>query len=175
MTLPFSETINGKQTYFAEKIWACLQDKQDKMCICDTHKFGNPCIDYGDLWTKFDIGDNRSFDKSIFPNSLPKIHTIRRDEYNRWKAGKLIHPVYGNRTKNRVQFAPTFRCTGIQTIKIEWTDLPFANVYIDGKLIDMEVEKKLAINDGFYYTQDFFRWFNSDFKGKIIHWTDFRY
>ncbi len=28
---------------------------------------------------------------------------------------------------------------------------------------------------GFDSVEDFFRWFDTDFKGKIIHWTDLRY
>ena len=33
----------------------------------------------------------------------------------------------------------------------------------------------LAKHDGFNSMEDFFKWFDKDFKGKIIHWTDFRY
>jgi len=35
--------------------------------------------------------------------------------------------------------------------------------------------KTLARNDGFESVDDFFKWFNADFQGKIIHWTDFKY
>lgn len=28
---------------------------------------------------------------------------------------------------------------------------------------------------GFDSVKDFFRYFNKDFKGKIIHWTDLKY
>ena len=30
-------------------------------------------------------------------------------------------------------------------------------------------------NDGFDSIENFLRWFNKDFEGKIIHWTGFRY
>jgi len=33
----------------------------------------------------------------------------------------------------------------------------------------------LAKNDGFEGIEDFFKWFNEDFKGKIIHWTNYKY
>jgi len=34
---------------------------------------------------------------------------------------------------------------------------------------------KSPFNDGFESLQDFFNWFNKPFRGKIIHWTDFKY
>jgi hypothetical protein len=33
----------------------------------------------------------------------------------------------------------------------------------------------IAVNDGFNGLFDFFKYFNKDFTGKIIHWTDLRY
>lgn len=33
----------------------------------------------------------------------------------------------------------------------------------------------LCLNDGFDSAHSFFNWFNKDFQGQIIHWTDFRY
>lgn len=35
--------------------------------------------------------------------------------------------------------------------------------------------KQLAINDGFDSLESFYGYFNKDFSGKIIHWTDLRY
>ena len=35
--------------------------------------------------------------------------------------------------------------------------------------------RELAKNDGFESVEDFFAYFNKDFKGKIIHWTDLQY
>ena len=34
---------------------------------------------------------------------------------------------------------------------------------------------QLAINDGFESLKHFFEYFNEDFEGKIIHWTDLKY
>lgn len=35
--------------------------------------------------------------------------------------------------------------------------------------------EELAMNDGFESVDQFFAWFNKDWKGKIIHWTDLKY
>jgi hypothetical protein len=34
---------------------------------------------------------------------------------------------------------------------------------------------KLSKNEGFNLVDDFFRFFNKDFEGKIIHWTNYKY
>jgi len=41
-------------------------------------------------------------------------------------------------------------------------------------LSEIELEQ-LAKNDGFNSVEDFWNWFTEDFKGQIIHFTDFRY
>ena len=110
-----------------------------------------------------------------------KIHTIRQDMYNRWKADNLIHFVINNRTPERFQFAPIIKCKSVQSIKIRYiydarTDaftIPY--VSIDEKILSNEEVKKLALNDGFESVKDFFKYFKYDFKGKLIHWTDFKY
>ena len=33
----------------------------------------------------------------------------------------------------------------------------------------------LVQNDGFASISDFFKFFNKDYTGKIIHWTDLKY
>lgn len=117
----------------------------------------------------------------------PKLHTIREDKHNRWKPGVKIHPVINNRTKDRFQFAPTLVCTGVQEIHIQHYPGQILT-YVDRQLFgdvfhhglddiyeytnDLET---LAINDGFPSVEAFFRWFNKDFGGKIIHWTDLKY
>jgi len=35
--------------------------------------------------------------------------------------------------------------------------------------------KILSANDGFDSVEQFFQWFDKDFKGKLIHWTDYEY
>lgn len=109
----------------------------------------------------------------------PKIHTIRTDYKNRWKAGCKIHAVYNNRTKNMFKFAPTFECNGTQTIEIKYFYSDDADaqteVWIDGRLLIQSEIELLAKNDGFDNVYTFFLYFHTDFKGKIIHFTNFRY
>lgn len=168
MTLSFSTEINGKPNYLVEKIWKWLWDNTD--------------FEYGATWyehgyqrlrpAKYIEQENIHFHK-------PKLHTIRRDEQNRWKAGNTVHPVIYNRTPDRFQFAPDFKCTGTQPIVIEWEDNCACikveageNSYRYLSAFEME---ELAINDGFESIKDFFAYFNVNFEGKIIHWSDIRY
>ena len=106
-----------------------------------------------------------------------KKHTIREDKHNRWRSGKQIHFATGVRTKNYNNFK-TGTCRSIQKIKIEYIgtfSYLDAEVKVDGKILSNEEINILAKNDGFESIEDFFEWFNKDFKGKIIHWTDFKY
>ena len=157
MVLGFKTKIDGKLTYFVQKILACVMPEYKKEFI-------------------------------------PKIHSIRNG--NRWKAGMLIHMATGVRTKNYFQFNQNIRgleqCKSVQSIDIQYS-LDYIYVIIDGKTeaiwrnhksldndfysneIDCPMIFQLAKNDGFNSVTDFFRWFNSNFKGQIIHWTDFRY
>jgi len=123
------------------------------------------------------------FDRKII--SGQKKHTIRVDQHDRWRAGRQINHCHGVRTKHFDNFYNN-DCTGTQKIEIKWSNLykdaPRAAVYIDDKCIGTYTNmypsgllKVLAYNDGFDSVQDFFKWFNKDFEGKIIHWTDLRY
>lgn len=126
-----------------------------------------------------------------FPHK-PKIHTIREDKNNRWKAGMDIHMVINNRTKNRFQFAPVVKCVSVQEIEIDSYESDIKShftyskhlgnyrykvfrVWIDGKMRPIRELEKLAINDGFDSAEDFFKYFNKDFKGKLIHWSNLKY
>lgn len=113
----------------------------------------------------------------------PKIHTMRVG--NRWRSGMTIHMAIGVRTKNYHQFNKGIpeleKVKSIQNITIKvFSGHPnggnFYAIRIDGgnELSRSEVEK-LAINDGFSSIFEFEKWFNKDFEGQIIHWTDFKY
>ena len=115
-----------------------------------------------------------------------KIHTIREDSHDRWKPGNTIQFATGIRTKNYNCFKEGV-CLGVQTIQIMHT-IGTVTVYIDGSAfgsvfhhgLDDIYEYSndlldLAKNDGFEDLESFFKWFNKDFKGKLIHWTDFKY
>ena len=98
---------------------------------------------------------------------------------------------HGNRSQDKEYNC--FRedvCRSIQSIQIQHLDeKPYyqireTRVIIDGKLYfrriafkddPQGVMEKPAKNDGFDSVEDFFKWFHSDFQGKIVHWTDFRY
>lgn len=119
-----------------------------------------------------------------------KIHTIREDKTDRWKAGNIIHMATGVRTKNYNQFSERV-CMAVEPFEIIYTrhekTKTTANVYVNYKLlgqalwVDCKLKASsfsvdmLAANDGFLTPTEFFEWFHSDFKGKIIHWTDFKY
>ena len=116
--------------------------------------------------------------KKQFPDLIMKgikIHTIREDRFMRWHKGIKIHFATGVRTKNYNQFRDG-ECKGVQKVVILWEGgVPI--VYIGGAEFPSTANQValLAKNDGFESTEDFFKWFNKDFKGEIIHWTNFMY
>lgn len=120
------------------------------------------------------IGFKEKFKEPILKGA--KIHTIREDAHNRWKQGRKIHMATGVRTKNYNQFYEDV-CKSIQGIEITRVSdyLNDTIVTVDGRKLNLSEIQQLAWNDGFENLIDFWMWFNADFKGKIIHWTDFRY
>jgi hypothetical protein len=118
------------------------------------------------------LGFKERFVKPILERT--KIHSIRTDEKNRWKPLILIHFATGVRTKNYNQFKLD-TCKSVQTIEIIYYKNYFPIVKIDNRKLKFNEIIILAKNDGFNSLSDFFEWFNSDYKGKIIHWTDFKY
>ena len=122
------------------------------------------------------LGFKEQFEGRIKNGS--KIHTIREDKHNRWKPGMTIHFAKGVRTKNYKQFHQG-QCVSVQSIKIKYTDIkPFEKtiiVLIDNRILSLNEISTLAVKDGFKSVFDFYDWFNKDFKGKIIHWTNLRY
>jgi len=153
MTLAFSQTLNGKQTNFVNKI---LQSIPGRSTII--------------------------FDENFQVIKVtPKIHTIREDKKDNWKPGRQIHFVINNRTAKREQFGPVMPCISTQTININWgynkEDEQFNElmVLVDGNELTKTQIDELAKNDGFDSTEDFLKYFNKNFTGKLIHWTDFKY
>ena len=172
MNLAFSTILNNKPTYFVEKILKSIGTYYFKHQNC--------YVDLEEYFDKYTIQDN------VLKCYLePKIHTIRRDEKDRWKRDNKIHFVINPRTKDRVQFAPIMFVKSIQTIEIVYytdrevliNDLPSKRAIVidDKKRLTDDQILKIAINDGFDNVEDFFNYFNDDFLGKIIHWTDFQY
>ena len=180
MTLGFSTKwpdrmgeLAGQPNYFVEKVWNELTYTgspyihKPMMDISWNIHNNNHITKFGKQW---DMPDNPVYAKP---------HTIREDPSNRWRVGMDIHFVIYNRTKNRFQFAPVIKCVSTQEIKIIWT--PYntrpLEVQIDNKWFNPYGRsiKRLAINDGFPSVEAFFQYFDKNFYGKIIHWTDLRY
>ncbi len=113
----------------------------------------------------------------VFKNGYtPKLHTIRKSK--RFMPGTKLHMAYGVRTKFYEQFnydIPELeKCVSTQEIRIEW----FLNgciVWVDDRALDEDEITELARNDGFNSLIEFLRYFNENFEGQIIHWTDLRY
>ena len=156
MILSFSTHINEKPSYFVEKIHSGLLQN--------------------DLMYGFDISYDHHFNINVLSNCEPKLHTIREDKNNRWKAGVMIDFFINVRTKSMFRFAPRLPVVSIQKILIKYWDKS-PKIYIDGRNFPVDDTNvwQLAQNDGFDNIVDFFAYFDKDFTGKIIHWTDLRY
>lgn len=173
MTLAFMQTfpkglktIGGKPTKFVEKIWQSFPEEITVEVFSD-YLDGLELVQYD-----FDVNAIDMYEK---------IHTIRRDSKNRWNAGKDIHFAINNRTPERLQFAPVVKCVSTQEIEVTYhEDICDKNaneptVIVDGKMLNMAEMETLAENDGFADTHEFCCYFNKDFKGKLIHWTNLKY
>jgi len=162
MILPFSQQINGNPTYFPEKIWSGLLKHDYELYSDYLHPDGRPAeLKNAGYYKKF----------------RPKIHTLREDHKGRWSAGKLIHMVIDNRRPTMRSIAPVITCTGVQKVSIIYSVYAHCHpkVEIDGVELKIKTLRKLVANDGFESLTDFFAYFNKDWTGKIIHWTNFRY
>ena len=164
MILSFKTQINGKPTYFPEKIWQGFPDSES----------------YIEQWfTDGKIYEGYDFHPDAF-GMFPKLHTIRKDEKGRWKKDVMIDFFINARTKNMFRFAPKIPVVSIQNFRLFFfTDAPYCYnvpaVYIDEKFITGNDLLQLVQNDGFDDVKSFFEYFNEDFEGKILHWTDLRY
>lgn len=164
MILPFSTQINGKPTYFVEKIHSGLLQN--------------------DLLQGFDLGSDHNFDLDKLCTCEPKLHTIREDEKDRWKVGNKIDFFINCRQKDMFRFAPVLPVVSTQKVQIIYKGL-FVAVAIDGTLFYSSSDNslgqgnlrmlQLSQNDGFDSIEDFFTYFDKDFTGKIIHWTGLKY
>ncbi len=107
-----------------------------------------------------------------------KVHTIRVDKANRWKAGNNLEAYNGPYWKGqkRIKFFEG-TCHSTQAITIRYGDnkLHRPAIEVDGTLLSELECIHLAINDGFNSLDDFLKWFDDDFTGKIIHWTELKY
>ena len=111
MILPFSTQLNGKPTYFVEKIHACLESQKLLYRGENLETFDRR---YFELFT------HSPFDYINYFNE--KKHTIREDKKNRWKAGTKIDFFINVRQKNMFRFAPVLPVVSIQKIEFIWKD-----------------------------------------------------
>jgi hypothetical protein len=169
MILGFSTQLNGKPTYFVERILKGISK----------YHFKNKEL-YIDL---------SEYYKHIIPYNVrkchlkPKLHTIREDKNDRWQTGTKIDFFVNCRQPTMFRFAPVLPVVSTQKIYITYTKSKKTMVFIDDvcfymQNLSLEGNHKmlhLAQNDGFDTIQDFFAYFNEDFKGKIIHWTELKY
>lgn len=117
------------------------------------------------------IGFNKQFVAKIKRGT--KIHTIREDKHNRWKVGMTMHMATGVRTKNCKEFARK-KCISVQKIRIKYYS-NYIHVKIGNRVLSDGEVIRLACNDGFAGVKYFKEWFNRDFVGKIVHWTNVKY
>lgn len=168
MILPFKTKFdNGEPTCFVEKILdACFR--------------GLIAVDKDILNIKYAECKDRGLFDTLSPAHLDtKLHTIRIDKHNRWRAGVDIHARVNNRTKDTYQFAPTFTCVSTQEISIKCVkaknDHYYMKIFIDGRELDFTESLHLSENDGFDTFDEFKYYFRKGFEGKIIHFTSLRY
>lgn len=186
MTLSFKTKLEDQtETKFVQRIWDGLLYNG----LATEEQFREYSSKFD--WWWWSITDDQ-WDRQNFA----KIHTLREDKADRWKAGMPIHFVINNRRPDRLQFAPVLPCVSTQKIRIEkesidptlpkgmasgWNIKNF-KVWIDDKHYtkpigyDEDKVEFLAHQDGFMFDHQFIDWWPEGvWKGKIIHWTNFRY
>lgn len=102
-----------------------------------------------------------------------KIHTIRADKNDRWRAGLKIQFATGARTKYYHQFALGM-CSEVKKIRINPN---YKSAYFYSEEFNLWVTddvEVLAKNDGFDSVEDFWKWFNEPFEGKLIYFKLFK-
>ena len=181
MILPYSTKINGNPTYFVERIHKGIRENYMLAPI-------DPSIHYP---------TNYNF---IAKDKLPsKYHSIREDKNDRWKVGTKIDFFINARQKNMFRFAPVLPVVSTQKIEFIWKDNTenlaclgtsfdktctimidnrfYGDAYFfNGSVISSSYTIPIfANNDGFDTPEELFAYFNKNFKGKIIHWTEKRY
>lgn len=168
MILPFSTKINGKPTFFVEKIHKAFRLKELNMKAAI-----DPQIHY-------------TLDYNFFVKDKchHKIHTIREDKTDRWKPGILIDFFINCRQKNMFRFAPRVPVVDTQEVFMTYAHSDLIQISIDGReLFGYSERLEFAQNDGFDTWEDFFNYFYPQimaaekkvYKPKLIHWTDFKY
>lgn len=174
MILGFSTQLKGKPTYFVEKIWEGLLRDVIPVDLAYVDRLESHEKRFGKRWDYLPEEMERM--------TNPKIHTIREDIKDRWKAGTKIDFFINCRQKDMFRFAPVLPVVSVQKVHIKYKPESVffaryypADVYVDERFLAVHEIAAFAQNDGFDTVEDFFAYFNKDFTGKLIHWTDKRY
>lgn len=168
MILAFSTQINKKPTYFVERIHLSFRIQEVNM------KAGlDPSIHYP-----------KDYNFIAKSQVAAKIHSIREDKSNRWKAGTKIDFFINCRQKDMFRFAPVLPVVSVQDVFITYAHSDILEISIDDRYIHSYSERlELAKNDGFDTWDDFFNYFYPLIKAsedkclslRLIHWTNHRY
>ena len=109
-----------------------------------------------------------------------KIHTIREDPKQRWKPGMAIQHWRGNprNVRQKPYHFATGECKSVQEIEFIRPNYLALQIKVDGRELHYKEIENLAQNDGLTM-EEFINWFDPldqpPFKGRIIHFTDFKY
>lgn len=161
--------LKDQETMFAEKIVKSLDNKRNKVNANEFKTVMNWMV----VNKKFDFPYYMALPKDY----KGKIHTLREDKIGKWNEGDQIDMMMNDGIKDLFRFLPPIPCKGIQRVRIEYFMGcgTYPNAYVDGILLTCVEFEQLCINDGFDNTIDFCKYFDKDWKGKLIHWTNFKY
>lgn len=161
--------LKGQETMFAEKIVKSLDNKKNKINADQFKTVMN--------WMVVNKKFNFPYYLNLPKNYKGKIHTMREDKIGKWNEGDQIDPMMVEGTTGLFRFLPPIICKGIQRVKIEYFMGcgNYPNVFIDGQLLSNDEFEQYVINDGFDNPEQFCLYFDKDWKGKLIHWTNFKY
>ncbi|WP_435624503.1 hypothetical protein [Flagellimonas sp.] len=132
-------------------------------------------------WPGAPLMEKYFVDRPPCTSDRPKIHSIRDDVNKRWKPGRAIHFYINTRTPNMLQIAPPVPCISVQEFEIcddeAGCEIACSEPYfrVDGRILGYHEMENLAHNDGFVDVYTFLKWFRPGYKGRIIHWTHFKY
>ncbi|WP_281233484.1 hypothetical protein [Flavobacterium gelatinilyticum] len=171
MILGFSTQINGKPSFFIEKIWKGLLKDKFNLIAYNRFRTESSICNTIDEW-------------DIPKTSYPKIHTVREDPKGRWKKGNNIDFFINVRKKDMFRFAPVLPVVSTQSVAMSYLYNDIIEISINGRqLHDWKEILQFIHNDGFDNLKDFFDYFypliavtkDNWYEAKIIHWTDFKY
>jgi hypothetical protein len=105
-----------------------------------------------------------------------KIHILKEDRKNTWRAGDTVHFAYGVRSGKPQRWGGKQVITSVQTVSFKYPENGNTpEIFIDGRRLGVMEMLLLAANDGFETLNDFLAYYNTSLTWKLIHWTKFTY